>query len=405
LTTKYAVHHAWIDGHAQKGPVGIWDEFGNSYYPQATATHQPDGAASFHNRGQHDFHSWLAMRVDNPSTYGPSWEEVTSSENMKSLIESVVANFLSTVQEPLVVHLADAAEMGQDVPAAQELTDPNRSDSAFNYIRVGPPEPDDALEMHAPIGGQFEWLWAVPHVMHALHTPARWGVVPRAPLRGASAPDAPVLGYWAALQYVLTYSLGWARHDRGLRSWYDAGKPTDTPSLNLLSDVWDADGNLDAYVWWSHTEGRSAGYPLLRDTSLERRDLLDEHWERRLETFKESALISQGVQASLSAPHPAGLHLEMGSHLSNWEDEKSASSGSLWVKSPLDRTALFESSDLRGWHTRLSELGNTLDHDKSKSWHVDVYVKNVGFLGTYRRSWVTGLWFAGPHRYHSMGSA
>ena len=45
-----------------------------------------------------------------------------------------------------------------------------------------------ALEMHAPIGGQFEWIWAVPHVMHALHTPARWGVVPRAPLPGASAP-------------------------------------------------------------------------------------------------------------------------------------------------------------------------------------------------------------------------
>ena len=47
--------------------------------------------------------------------------------------------------------------------------------------------------------------------------------------------------------------------------------------------------------------------------------------------------------------------------------------------------------------TQLPPLGES-------SWHVDVRVRPIEFLGTYRRSRVTGLWFAGQHRYHSVGN-
>jgi hypothetical protein len=35
---------------------------------------------------------------------------------------------------------------------------------------------------------------------------------------------------------------------------------------------------------------------------------------------------------------------------------------------------------------------------------VDVFVRQIGFVGTYRRSRDTGLWFAGQHRYHAVGN-
>ncbi|TFC71929.1 MULTISPECIES: hypothetical protein [unclassified Cryobacterium] len=95
----------------------------------------------------------------------------------------------------------------------------------------------------------------------------------------------------------------------------------------------------------------------------------------------------------------------MGDHISDWGnvDERARVDGTLTVKSAAARRAVFEISSLAGWHTRLTQLGEQLPQDKTKSWHVDVYVQNVGYLGVYRRSWTTGLWFSGPHRYHEMG--
>lgn len=37
------------------------------------------------------------------------------------------------------------------------------------------------------------------------------------------------------------------------------------------------------------------------------------------------------------------------------------------------------------------------------TWRVRVFAHDVGYLGEYRRSWESGLWFSGPHRYHARG--
>lgn len=56
-----------------------------------------------------------------------------------------------------------------------------------------------------------------------------------------------------------------------------------------------------------------------------------------------------------------------------------------------------------GWYRALVEAGSTLPTLKDRSWHIDVYARPVGYLGTYRRSRVSGIWFSGPHRYHEPG--
>lgn len=52
--TLYAVHHAWIDGHAVKAPVGIWSEGGVSFYPPETESHRKKGRFASENRGLAD---------------------------------------------------------------------------------------------------------------------------------------------------------------------------------------------------------------------------------------------------------------------------------------------------------------------------------------------------------------
>jgi hypothetical protein len=57
-----------------------------------------------------------------------------------------------------------------------------------------------------------------------------------------------------------------------------------------------------------------------------------------------------------------------------------------------------------GWYRTLHVRGTDLPTTPGcRSWHVDVVCKPLGWLGTYRRSWVTGRWFAGRHRWHEFG--
>jgi hypothetical protein len=52
-----------------------------------------------------------------------------------------------------------------------------------------------------------------------------------------------------------------------------------------------------------------------------------------------------------------------------------------------------------GWYRALASECKALPEVKGVSWHVDVVVKPAGWLGTYRKSAVTGLWFAGRQLY------
>lgn len=97
-------------------------------------------------------------------------------------------------------------------------------------------------------GEGAHWGYAIPWLSRALASPLTFERMPVAP----AGPDIEpaTLGYWNALANLLLYSLGWARPDRGLRWWYDAGQPTDDPRLALLAEVWDRDGHLADFAAW-----------------------------------------------------------------------------------------------------------------------------------------------------------
>ncbi len=247
----------------------------------------------------------------------------------------------------------------------------------------------------AALGGQLEWFWGVPGVFRALASPATNEFVPAAPREGD--PHQQSCGYWAALHHLLLHRLGWAKPDLGLRWWYEAGKPVDDPTLALVSEVWDRDGNLDAYLAWL-LPGRPEFLGEARHFA---------EWPNDLQALPpEWACWLSVAQAELKriASHPLvggwdPLHLT--GHSGNTGRDDAAA---LVEIDRHARRAVFLSDDMNGWYFGLEGAAKRALGTSYGSWRVDVYVRSVGFLGTYRRSHQTGLWFVGRHRNHSPGN-
>lgn len=91
------------------------------------------------------------------------------------------------------------------------------------------------------LGEQAEWGFATPWAYRALASPlTREPMLEVAPA-GVQDDDGPA-AYWSALLHLMVYGLGWVRPDRGLRWWYDNGKPVTDRTLRFISQIWDADG-------------------------------------------------------------------------------------------------------------------------------------------------------------------
>lgn len=247
-------------------------------------------------------------------------------------------------------------------------------------------------------GEQAEWGWAIPVLYDTLNAPTSGRPFPRPPSSPADFQLA--LGYWAALMHMLVYAFGWARPDRGLKWWYDAGKPVDEPRLELLRDVWEADGQLDWFAaWlWSCPE-HPYRTELARVTGASVSDS---------PALSDKTLIERAVAAAESSgiPNPAtggydALHLS-GHCVGPLEEARTTPT--LLHSDTNDRRAVLIVDSMRGWYSALAAAAADLPDIGDHSWYVDVIAKPVGFLGTFRRSRQTGLWFAGKHSVHVRGN-
>lgn len=246
------------------------------------------------------------------------------------------------------------------------------------------------------VGGQREWCWGVPGVFRALAAPDFGHAVPAAPLD--SDPHEQSRGYWVALHYILIYRLGWAHPERGLRRWYEAGKPVDDATLALVSEIWDRDGKLDVYLAWALPGGANFlrgkdKKPEFPGDDLTNTPALWRDWHRHNAVPWKSA--THNFPSSGDA-----FHLTVHSGENGAPDPNST----LSVISRSDRRAVFITNTMDAWYFDLEAKYGALPNVGGAVWRVDVFVRPVGFLGTFRRSSVTGLWFCGRHRTHILGN-
>jgi hypothetical protein len=212
---------------------------------------------------------------------------------------------------------------------------------------------------------------------------------PAFPSREAAASGAE---WWIPLVHLLCFSLGWPRPDIGLRSWIDQGRPLGHPALGLIEAIWGRD--LDVFcVWcWRYTHwfaqiAEALDLPPDRAPAV----AMDRTWEERII-----------AQAGRDQPVGGGgdpLHLAV--HAQS-PIEPSTKSGDLLLGA--DRRAVLLLDEYRGWYRALHEQCGALPPlELDRSWRVDVIVRPVGWLGTFRRSRDSGRWFSGQHRFHELG--
>ena len=261
----------------------------------------------------------------------------------------------------------------------------------FVLSRVGMPAIEiDHDALRPQVGGQWEWCWATALPFRALVTPSVGSPMPAAPREGDDL--FSTLGYWTALQGFLTYSFGWTRHDRGLRWWYDAGKPTDDPRLALIDAVWERDGLLLPYLEWVIDRHDMFQQQALAEwTDYDgARDELSLDWKRKLTA-------ARATPGSVVSPY--GKHLKLGSHAGG--PAEPGYPGKLTMVG--DLRGVYTTDSQLGWYSGLVDSGKALPQS-ARSVRVDVFTRTAGYLGTFRRSRATGLWFAGRHRYHGVGN-
>lgn len=105
-----------------------------------------------------------------------------------------------------------------------------------------------------------------------------------------------------------------------------------------------------------------------------------------------------------STTHPLGCIREL--HLAGHITAPLENEGNVKLlrSSPSERRAVLLVDRMAGWYANLAQAGSALPNLGGRSWHVEVVWRPVGWLGTYRRSRTTGLWFSGGHRYHVQGN-
>lgn len=237
---------------------------------------------------------------------------------------------------------------------------------------------------NSELGAQGGWSWALADVWRALAAPSLVRRAPAFPTR--PDPHEQHLGYWFALAHLLRYRLGWTDFGAGLRWWYDEGKPAEEPTLALVKEIWDADGDLDWFVAWATSVFESLG-----DGGNASPSPTWSEWSRRV----------LDRQSSSGYPWLGSDPLHLLGHLRPTED---GGPGSIHVIQETSRTALFACDSAQSWSLRLAELAPDLPAMGDRSWKVDVYARPIGFMGTFRQSRVSGEWFVGRHRTHMAGN-
>ncbi len=263
------------------------------------------------------------------------------------------------------------------------------------------PGPEDTPAVAHATGEQYEWGYAIPWMYRALASPLTNELIPVAPRRGDDVYAAT--GYWASLLHLLCYSFGWARPDHGLRWWFEAGKPVeDDLRLQLLTEIWDADGQLEWFAaQLSSLAADTFPLPLLADVACYRDTQRGAAFERGWIESRRAAADASGIPSPINYGGSDPLHLS--SHCSA-PLEDIVGEPLLLGSDRKQRQALLRLDSMVGWYRALCLFGRSLPELDGRSWHVDVVVRPTGWLGTYRKSRSSGLWFAGRHRYHAPGA-
>jgi hypothetical protein len=250
------------------------------------------------------------------------------------------------------------------------------------------------------LGGESRWLANVPLVYQALSAPMAGREFVQAPASGEDFFESNRFAYWGSLLHLLTVHLGWRFPALGLRWWIDEGRPTDDERFALIEQTWFGDGQFDGFSSWLWAAPGMAFGP---ETHVPRR----EPAEPLAETEWLEVVAKSFEERGLRTAHDLHLQAHFGWMLleSNAINAVDSGGSTLIIAEDGSPRGVIIADDLSGWYRSLHEVDEVnTPHASGRSWRIDVVVKPVGWIGTFRCSRETGRWFAGPHNLHIVGN-
>ena len=246
--------------------------------------------------------------------------------------------------------------------------------------------------MSLPSHGSDPHLRYLPELHGALAAPEIENGLPRS---FSGLDFGQTCAWWETLRYLLKGLVGWSCLPTGLAWWYQAGQPNlDDPRLGLVLDRWNSRGELDFFAAREWETGGHTGFLDQEETwkaiDYEPRD----GWRRELQS-RQSQLEHN--------PYGGGYNrLHLGH--SDWLGENIPSGQPKHSHDPATRQATLIVSVFDLWQHELRAFGENLPSLGDRSWTVEVFDRKVGFLGSFRKSRVTGRWFQGKHSIHIAGN-
>ncbi len=243
------------------------------------------------------------------------------------------------------------------------------------------------------------WSHWVPLAWQAAADPDGKRELPQPP---PPAELAATIAYWTPLLHLACYGLGWPSPARGLARWWAAGMAADDPGLAVVRRWWGP--ALPDFLAFAQQPG-TLSFTGAIDYATTARTLHDDpvtdlplasHLQAEVRR-RQSDPLWQQVWAGGGDP----LHLGHALSPIRPEDSQSGRVVRLAIEKP--GRAVLTTNRYDGWYASLVQRGNALPPLSSGSWRVSVFCLPIGYLGTYRRSRVSGRWFASRHRHHELG--
>jgi len=234
---------------------------------------------------------------------------------------------------------------------------------------------------------------------------------------------------WSAILEILQYSFGWRSPAHGMARWVNEGMPVDDVRFQVITHLLGRQPreraiNLAAFLFkqegWKLSlygiGGLKQTYGLMNSENPEKVPLwVEEEYERRMRGPSSHEL--ETVRLPCSGGGWDNLHLvgHAWTPIARTAQEQNApargfagdaESKPRFVASDEGEhgTAVLITDTYRSWYEDLYRFAAQLAPLKNgRSRKVDVLCTPIGWLGTFRQSRETHLWFAGPHSLHTWG--
>jgi hypothetical protein len=227
----------------------------------------------------------------------------------------------------------------------------------------------------------------------ANHLPLAWrlcadtGGQHDVPVRHARWSHDSEVAWWTPLFHLTLLGLGWSHPFVGLARWHEMGRPTEETILQVIARWWGP--HLHEILGWAY-----AGHAYVNQhLPISKVGPIPEHeCERLLSPYRQWAGALGPDTDSMHAMH----HPPFEMHPSGMNSARYRFAGASPERDVLVCDAYTD------WPSRLRETpGQGADRQNRR---VEVVVRPLGWLGTYRQSTQTGRWFRGQHRWHVLGN-